>query len=93
MAEVMDNLLKHVRRSTGLRNVCLAGGVGQNSSINARIKIPTGPEIFPNNWQWVGLLVKPIFDGGDWFGLVHVPKWEGFAPSFFGDLWPSSRLD
>jgi carbamoyltransferase len=42
--EVIFHILRYLRKTTGLRNVCVAGGVAQNSVANGKITSATGFE-------------------------------------------------
>ncbi len=42
--ELIFYILKHLKRTTGLSNVCIAGGVAQNSVANGKIAAATGFE-------------------------------------------------
>lgn len=42
--ELMFHILTHLKKITGLRNVCIAGGVAQNSVANGKVAAATGFE-------------------------------------------------
>lgn len=71
--EVIFHILKHLQQKTGLQNICIAGGVAQNSVANGKIKLNTpftyiyippaghdaGTAIGAALWVWNQLEKKP----------------------------------
>ena len=84
--EVMLRMTRHVRRETGMKNLCLAGGVALNCVGNGRV-LREGP--FENLWiqpaagDAGGALGAALFV---WHQLLENPRSVGSTDSQFGSL-------
>jgi len=94
--EVIFHILKHLQQKTGLQNICIAGGVAQNSVANGKIKLNTpftyiyippaghdaGTAIGAALWVWNQLEKKPR----------TAPMFHGYLGSKFDNAYIENIL-